>query len=190
VESTKDRIVGASAELFRRQGYAGTGVKQIVAEANAPFGSLYHFFPGGKEELGAETIRWSGALYLQLIDAFFDPNDIVGSVENFFAGAAETVRETDYADACPIATVAGEVASTSEPLRQATADVFESWIARTAGYMAEAGIPKERACELAISTLAILEGAFLLSRAGRDTAPMAIAGAAAAAAVRAALPGA
>ena len=190
MESTKDRIVGASAELFRRQGYAGTGVKQIVAEANAPFGSLYHFFPGGKEELGAETIRWSGALYLQLIDAFFDPKDIVGSVERFFAGAAETVRETDYADACPIATVAGEVASTSEPLRQATADVFESWIVRTAKYMAEAGIPEARSRELAISTLAILEGAFLLSRAGRDTAPMAIAGATAAAAVRAALPGA
>jgi hypothetical protein len=53
--------------------------------------------------------------------------------------------------------------------------------------MAEAGIPEERARELAISTLAILEGAFLLSRAGRDTAPMAIAGATAAAAVRAAL---
>jgi hypothetical protein len=100
------------------------------------------------------------------------------------------VRETDYADACPIATVAGEVASTSEPLRQATAEVFESWIVRTAKYMAEAGIPEARARELAISTLAILEGAFLLSRAGRDTAPMAIAGATAAAAVRAALPGA
>src|SRR5437764_12825208 len=111
---TRDRIVDSTAELFRRQGYAGTGVKQIVAEASAPFGSLYHFFPGGKEELGAETIRWSGALYLQLIDAFFDPADIVGSVERFFAGAAETVRETDYADACPIATVAGEVARTSE----------------------------------------------------------------------------
>ncbi|MDQ6812003.1 MAG: TetR/AcrR family transcriptional regulator, partial [Actinomycetota bacterium] len=186
----RERIVGTSSELFRRQGYNATGIKQIVTAAQAPLGSLYHFFPGGKEELGAETIRWSGALYLQLIDAFFDPSDIVGSVERFFAGAAETVRETDYADACPIATVAGEVASTSEPLRQASADVFESWIARTAGYMAEAGIPETRARELAISTLAILEGAFLLSRAGRDTAPMAIAGATAAAAVRVALPGA
>jgi AcrR family transcriptional regulator len=187
VESTKDRIVGASAELFRRQGYAGTGVKQIVAEANAPFGSLYHFFPGGKEELGAETIRWSGALYLQLIDAFFDPADIVGSVERFFAGAAETVRETGYADACPIATVAGEVASTSEPLRQASADVFESWIDRTADYFARTGIDEGRARELAISLLAALEGAFLLSRTWQDTRPLQIAGAAAAAQVREAL---
>ena len=52
---TKDRIIDSSAELFRRQGYTGTGVKQIVAAASAPFGSIYHFFPGGKEELGAEV---------------------------------------------------------------------------------------------------------------------------------------
>ena len=50
----------SSAELFRRQGYTATGIKQILAAANAPFGSLYHFFPGGKEQLGAETIRASG----------------------------------------------------------------------------------------------------------------------------------
>src|SRR5271165_3677256 len=61
VNTTRDRILDSSAELFRRQGYAGTGVKQIVASANAPFGSLYHFFPGGKEQLGAETLRSSGA---------------------------------------------------------------------------------------------------------------------------------
>ena len=48
---TKERIVNASAELFRRQGYTGTGLKQVVAEADAPFGSLYHFFHGGKEQL-------------------------------------------------------------------------------------------------------------------------------------------
>jgi AcrR family transcriptional regulator len=53
VSNTRERIVDASAELFRRQGYSATGVKQIVEAAQAPFGSLYHFFPGGKEQLGA-----------------------------------------------------------------------------------------------------------------------------------------
>ena len=180
--------MGASAELFRRQGFSSTGVKQIVAAANAPFGSLYHFFPGGKEQLGEEVIRQSGALYLQLIDAFFVPApDVTTAVSHFFAGAAETLRETDYADACPIATVALEVASSSEPLRQATADVFESWITAAAAHFARAGISRGRARELAISTLAILEGAFVLSRATRSTTPVEIAGAAAAAAIRAAL---
>ncbi len=187
--STKDRIVDASAVLFRRQGYTGTGVKQIVDTANAPFGSLYHFFPGGKEQLGAEVIRRSGHVYLQLIDAIFDPApDVVAAVSDFFAGAAETLRATDYADACPIATVALEVASTSEPLRQATADVFDSWITAAAGRFAAAGIPDGRARELAIAVLAALEGAFVLSRATRSTIPLEIAGATVTAAVRVALP--
>ena len=51
---TRERILGVSAEIFRRQGYEGTGLKQIVTAAKVPFGSLYHFFPGGKEQLGAE----------------------------------------------------------------------------------------------------------------------------------------
>src|SRR3954454_18800493 len=109
---TRERIVQRSSELFRRQGFAGTGVKQIVAEASAPFGSLYHFFPGGKEQLGEEVIRASGAFYLQLWHAIADPApDPVAAVEAFFAGAAQTLVDTDYADACPIATIALEVAS-------------------------------------------------------------------------------
>ena len=174
---TRDRIVEASARLFQRNGYTGTGVKQIVAEAGAPFGSLYHFFPGGKEQLGAETIRTSGALYLQLIDMFFDPEvPIVEAVGNFFAGAAVTLTETDYADACPIATVALEVASTSEPLREATAEVFESWIAGGTAAFQAAGFDAARARELTIAMISQLEGAFVLCRAMRTIVPLEIAG--------------
>ena len=186
---TRDRIVTTTAELFRRQGYNGTGVKQIVATANAPFGSLYHFFPGGKEQLGSEVIRWSGDMYLQLIEAIFDPApDVTTAVSDFFRGAAEHLRETDYADACPIATVALEVASTNEPLRQATAAVFESWITAAAERFSAAGIADSTARELATSALAALEGAFILSRATRNAEPVEIAGATMTAAVRAALP--
>jgi AcrR family transcriptional regulator len=190
VESTKERIVSSSAELFRRQGYNGTGIKQIVAEANAPFGSIYHFFPNGKEQLGDEVIRWSGRSYLELIDLFFkDADDIPRAVDDFFKEAGKTLVETDYADACPIGTIALEVASTNEPMRRATADVFESWIDRTATHFAAAGLTKRRARELAISTLAGLEGAFMLSRASRSTKPMRIAGRAAADVIRAELGG-
>jgi AcrR family transcriptional regulator len=184
---TRERIVNASAELFQRRGYNATGVKQIVAEASAPFGSLYHFFPGGKEQLGAEVIRWSGARYAQLVDVFFEPApDVATAVETFFAGAADTLVETDYADACPIATVALEVASSSEPLREAT-DVFNSWIDIAATRFASAGIAPATARELAIAMIALLEGAFVLSRALRSTEPVLTAGATAVSAVRAAL---
>jgi AcrR family transcriptional regulator len=187
---TRERILDSSAELFRRQGYTGTGLKQIVAEASAPFGSIYHFFPRGKEQLGEEVLRWSGEMYLQLFMSIAaEAPDVARGVEDFFAGAAETLRETDYADACPIATVALEVASTNEPLRQATADVFESWIDAAAAWFAAAGVDRARARELSIHMLAALEGAFVFSRALKSTEPMAVAGAASAASVRQALEG-
>ena len=186
---TKERILDTTAELFRRYGYTGTGMKQVVAAANAPFGSLYHHFPGGKEQLGGEVIRRSGRMYFELFEIIYDgASDPASGVEDFFAGAAEVLRETDYADACPIATVALEVASTSEPLRLATAEVFEGWISGAAMRFAAAGVPEDEARELAIFVISALEGAFVLSRALRSTEPVEIAGARATAAVRAALP--
>ena len=72
--------------------------------------------------------------------------DVLSAVEDFFEeGAAQTLRETDFADACPIATVALEVASTNERLRGATADVFSSWIEGAGEYFVLAGIARERA---------------------------------------------
>ena len=187
---TRDRILGASAELFRQQGYNATGVKQIVAAAQAPFGSVYHFFPGGKEQLGAEAIRLSGSLYEQLIPAVLDPApDLVTGVRDFFAGAAQHLVETDYADACPIATVALEVSSASEPMRQACAEVFESWVAAGAQRHEAAEVAPERARELAIALLCALEGAFVLARALRSTEPLLVAGEMVARAVEAELVG-
>jgi AcrR family transcriptional regulator len=185
---TKARIVESSAELFRRQGYTGTGIKQILAQASAPFGSLYHFFPGGKEQLGEEVIRWSGAVYGQLIDAFFVPGaDPVAATAAFFAAAADTLRDTGYADACPIATVALEVSSTSEPMRRACADVFTGWIDSAAARFEGYGLAPERSRSLVISMLSLLEGAFILARAQRSTEPLEVAGATATAAFREAL---
>lgn len=176
---TRDRILFATAELFRRQGYNGTGLKQVVAEADAPFGSLYHHFPGGKTELGDEVIRKAGAFFQALVTAVYDeeaaPEDAIRAV---FTGAGETLEATDYEDACPIATVALEVASTDDRLRQATADVFEQWTVALSERLGD------RAQALAV--IAALEGAFVLCRASRSTEPMAAAGEMAAALVAAA----
>ena len=125
---TRDRIVASTAELLRNQGYAATGIKQIVERAGAPFGSIYHHFPGGKQQVSAEAIRRSGAEYAGVLPlAFAEAPDLIGGIRRYFELAAEHLEESDFADACPIATVALEVASTNEPLREATADVFTSW---------------------------------------------------------------
>ncbi len=176
--TTKDRILDVTAELFRRYGYTGTGLKQVVADANAPFGSLYHHFPGGKQELGAEVIRRSGRMYYELVATVIGAApDVVTGIADAFTAAAEVLRATDYADACPIATVALEVASSNEPLREATAEVFESWIRGLADAFVDAGLDAAQARALSISFIAMLEGAFVLSRAAKSTEAMEAAGA-------------
>jgi AcrR family transcriptional regulator len=174
---TRERIIDASAELLRRQGYAATGVKQIVAAAKAPFGSIYHHFPGGKEELGAAAIRRSGALYELLIPAVFDPApDLVSAVRLFFEGAAAHLEDSEYEDACPIATVALEVSSTSDTMREACADVFESWIAAGLPRFVAEGLDEATSRELVIGMIAALEGAFVLARASHSTEALHVAG--------------
>ena len=166
---TRERILYATAELFRRQGYSGTGLKQIVAEANAPFGSLYHHFPGGKQQLGDEVIRAGGAFFGALVAAVYDEEVAAGdSIRAVFEGAAQTLEATDFQDACPIATVALEVASTNDGLRRATADVFEEWTVALAERLGDR--------DSALAVIAALEGAFVLCRAQRSVAPMLAAG--------------
>jgi AcrR family transcriptional regulator len=187
---TRERIVVAAAELFRRQGYAGTGVKRILAEAEAPYGSLYHFFPGGKEELAADVLATGGRFFGALYEAIAaGAPDLEAAIRDFFAGAAETLEATDYLDACPIATVAGEIASSHERLRVVCDEAFESWLQALAADAVAAGVEPAAARRLALSVLAILEGAFLLSRTARSTEPMEAAAASAAALVRAAVAG-
>jgi AcrR family transcriptional regulator len=173
VPTTRERIIQASSALFMERGYRASGLKQISAASAAPIGSLYHFFPGGKEELAAETLRSSGAAYQQLVETVFDSApDIVTGVKDCFDGAAEVLRATDYADACPIATVALEVASSDDHLRRVTATIFDSWLESAATRLERAGVNPSRAHELATVLVAALEGGFLLSRAAKDTAPM------------------
>jgi len=186
---TRDRIVAATCELFRRQGMTGTGLKQIARSAGAPFGSIYHFFPGGKAQLADEAIRASGAMYRDLVLAIFNQSgpDLAATIRTAFAAAAENLIATDYADACPIATIALEVASTDDALRQATADVFTDWIEQGAKRIARSGLPPAVCRSFIAGFITSLEGAFVLSRALRSPEPLLTAGETVAAAVTIAL---
>ena len=165
---TRERIVTETAELLRRQGYAATGTQQIVAASQSPFGSLYHHFPGGKVEIAAAAIRTAGAAYVEPLIAVVDAEaDLQDGVRAFFRLAAEDLEASGYADACPIATVALEVANTNEPLRQATADVFDGWLYHGTRYFAARGLSESTSRALTIAMVTALEGAFVLARATR-----------------------
>lgn len=170
---TRTRIIAATAELFRRQGLTGTGLKQIAHAAQAPFSSIYHFFPGGKTDLADEVIRRAGALYGEHVLTIFDAcADLPAAIEVAFATAAKVMVESDYVDACPIETIALEVASTDETLRRATADVFTGWIDSGTAHIEQCGLSHGVRRRLIIGFISSLEGAFVLSRSLRSTEPL------------------
>ena len=177
MNDTRDRLVEVSATLLQRQGLTGTGIKQILAEAGAPFSSLYHHFPGGKDELADVAIGVAGARYQALVEATWDgAGDVTSGVAAVFDGAAQTLESTDFAVACPIATVALEVASTNERLRLSTARVFDAWIAAGAARLEAEGIAPDDARTLTLTLIALLEGAFVLSQSLKSAEPVHAAG--------------
>ena len=186
--ATRTRLVESALSLFSRNGYAATGVKAILAEAKAPYGSLYHWFPGGKRELGVAAVEHGGALYRTLFETRYPAeSDVVKATEGAFMEAADMLEATDYAESCPLATIALEVANTDEPMRLAAAAAFDSWLSVFESRFLDAGMSAERAREAAVNIFCLLEGAALLARTTKSPAPMHIAGRTAASAVAAAL---
>lgn len=174
---TRQRLVTAAAELLRRQGYAATGIKAILTAAQAPYGSLYHFFPGGKAELGRAVIEQGGVAYRELVESFYRSDvDPAEATRELFEGAADLLESTRFADACPIATIAGEVADTHEEMRAAAAAAFRSWTAVLADHLVAHGTDPARADAAAIELFCLIEGAFLHSRTTRSTDAVRIAG--------------
>jgi AcrR family transcriptional regulator len=169
MSETRERLLRAGERLFRAQGYSGTGLKQLASEAQAPWSSMYHFFPDGKEQLAEEVIRYGGELYAQMIRQCFaaypDPREAVAAM---FSGEARILRSSGFRNGCPVASVALDVASTTEKVRKPCADVFASWIGALAEGIAASGAPKETATDLASYILASLEGAIILSRTSKS----------------------
>ena len=169
VTGTRDRILTATNELFRRHGYNGTSLKQVTAAAAAPTGSLYHFFPGGKDDLTLAVITTSGETYRQLFELIADAApDPAQAVSDFFEGAALMLEESDYIDPCPIGTIAREIASTNNTLREGTDRVFRDWIDTATARFERHGLQHDPAERLATTIVAALEGGFVLAHAGRD----------------------
>jgi hypothetical protein len=120
--------------------------------------------------LAAETIKRAGEYYAQLVvGKLLAEPDLVSGVRAAFRAAGDDLAATDYADACPVETVALEVASTNEPLRLATAVVFDSWLDALALMLEAEGVTPTRARALAHVVISALEGAFVLARAARRT---------------------
>jgi AcrR family transcriptional regulator len=149
-------------------------MREIVAEADAPRGSLQHYFPGGKEELVSDALLWMGDVAARRIRRSLSelesrtPSALLASiVENW---QRDLTREK-FSAGCPLVAAAADTAGASRQLRQVVRRAFDGWLEPLSESLVELGVPLERADNLAVVIIAALEGAIILARVRRDLTP-------------------
>jgi AcrR family transcriptional regulator len=171
----RERMVFSAAQLIRRDGVAATGLREVVAHANAPRGSLQHYFPGGKEQLVGEAIVWGGRYAGRRVDRFVAGMRKPTPSKLFHAMVQQWIDDYNangFAAGCPIAAATVDCADTVETARQAAASAFRDWRTPIAAALTSMGVPARRASSLAVLMISTLEGAVLMARAERDVAPL------------------
>ncbi len=171
--SSREAFIDTTGQLLRRQGYAGTGLNEIVARSGAPRGSLYFHFPGGKEELAVAAMQRSGKQLGGAITALLGAGaDLGEALAGIVDALAAGLQASGYRDGCPIATVTLEASGTSEPVRITAAAVFDTWLGALEERLVRAGLSPEAAARRALLVLSAIEGALILARAKRDIGPL------------------
>lgn len=168
ISDSRDRIVRSAAVLFRRQGFAATGWRQVIAESDAPWGSQAHHFPGGKEQLAVDALTGAATEYEQMLRNAMSQHPPADAVRMWTKVAAHQLEASGWADGCPIATVALEVAAQSDTIGAVCNQGFTSWGKVLAEALTAAGLSDDDADDLALTVLAGIEGGLLLTRTARD----------------------
>lgn len=169
----KEKLVRTAMRLFRRQGYASTGLQQILAESGAPKGSLYHYFPGGKEALGEAALELAGGLIYEMLDDLAgrhaEPKAFLRAYCKTMAGWME---ESGFHSGCPVATTLLETAPQSPAITAAGQRAIDGWIEVVAGVLSKGGMERREARSRAQLIIAAMEGALILSRIRLSTRPI------------------
>lgn len=163
----RERLILTAARLFQEQGFNSTGLNQILHESAVPKGSLYHYFPGGKEDLAVAAIEHStaevGSKLQHLVAQSQALLPTLGAVIDYFAHELES---SQFLKGCPVATIALEQAGLNAKIQSACGTAYAAWQSALALLLAAHG--QKNPAELAERLLVALEGALLLSRARRD----------------------
>ena len=166
-------ILKSAIRLFRRYGYAATGLNDILKSSQAPKGSLYHYFPNGKEELGAEAVRAAGKTVTKTLEELMaDTSSTDEFLKRYCELLAYWIENSNFQDGCPITTTLLEMSATSPTISQAGAEAFNDWRTVLKAVLTRDGWPAETARQHADFILASIQGAILLSRIDCSTAPL------------------
>ncbi|TGY88762.1 TetR/AcrR family transcriptional regulator [Marinicauda algicola] len=168
----REKAIETAERLFRVQGYAATGLTQIIEESGAPKGSFYFHFPGGKRELAADVLaayraKTSAGFRMLAQKTAGDPDRFVRALVK---AVAEDMKASDWAMGCAAQALAQELAPGDEEMADALASLFDEWmeiIAAAIGPLEDRRVARSRALAL----VAALEGARTLARTLRSVAP-------------------
>jgi TetR/AcrR family transcriptional repressor of lmrAB and yxaGH operons len=172
--NSRRRAIDTAERLFRSQGYAATGLTQILKESGSPKGSFYFHFPDGKHELALAALESYG----QRVDGTIrsiareHAHDPIGFVRALARTVSREMESSGWSLGCLNQKLAGELVPADAAISEATATVFRGWVSQVALVLGgiEGATPKD-AERLAVSLLAGLAGARGLARVFRSPEP-------------------
>ncbi|MEW2388678.1 TetR/AcrR family transcriptional regulator [Streptomyces venezuelae] len=174
---TRDRIVVVAARLIQRQGYVGTGIKQIAKEAEATLGSVYHFFPGGKEAVAVAAIAYSAEEFAVMLRSGLTGEDAPGpAIERCAGELAVALRESGWVDGCPVTAAALETLGTESEIQRVCAEALRGWERIVEDRLLGAAFAPEDAREVASTVISALEGAEVTAQVARSEEPLRVVG--------------
>ena len=166
-------IVRAAATLFRRNGYAATGINEIAEVAGAPKGSLYHYFPDGKDQIGEAAVRFAGKGLVATFEKLDQEHRTAAAmVQAYCRLLAGWMAKSGFRDGCPISTTLLESVPQSEGITQAGREAFAAWRAVIARALLRDGFSQQEARRLAVLAISGIEGALILARVEGSGAPI------------------
>jgi TetR/AcrR family transcriptional repressor of lmrAB and yxaGH operons len=161
---SRAELVRTMARLLRDQGYTATGRAQLLAESGVSNGSLYHYFPGGMEELAEAALDASGRAVADALREALDGAPSAGDGVCRFLDMAAGPVGGEGCPGCPVAPTALESPIVSPRLRVAAARCFDQWESLIAARLRGDGWPEDSVQQTASAVLALVEGALLLAR--------------------------
>ncbi|MBZ9760423.1 TetR/AcrR family transcriptional regulator [Mesorhizobium sp. CA8] len=162
----RDRLLAIVAEVFRGHGYEGASLALIGEATGLGKGSLYHFFPGGKEEMARAVIAH--------IDGWFEDNVFAPLREGAdpSAGIEQMLAATDsyFRSGRRVCLIGAFALDDSRNLFAGQiSDYFGRWVTHLADALARSGQQPDEASELAEEAVAAIQGALTLARAAAET---------------------
>jgi TetR/AcrR family transcriptional regulator, lmrAB and yxaGH operons repressor len=165
------RLLNGARRLLAEKGYAGMELRDVAERGEAPRGSIYHHFPGGKTQLAVEAAALEGSEIRAAIEGSLRERGLGETLTMFGEMFRRRVKDHPERLGCPVAAAA--LARPEDPaLAAAATAAFQSWEAPIAAALEEEGVSAKDAATFAGLVVSTIEGALIRARAAGDEAPL------------------